>query len=185
MRAHTLICNCILLILQWILIVENLKKKKQQQKTQLIKYSLSCLTHWRREFFLKADSESFSLAWPHRPPAGTTHQSSTHLHGSQFGVDGRPVPGDVFQGSQLLLCLLQAPLGVLQGLIEGGVVLNSLLAQLHSGLRKSNAKPKMNDKLPDAETIFEILFAVPTALYSQTSQSLPASSVVEWLRHLH
>ena len=35
------------------------------------------------------------------------------------------------------------------------------------------------------KTIFKILFAVPTALYNRTSQSPPASSVVEWLRRLH
>ena len=33
--------------------------------------------------------------------------------------------------------------------------------------------------------LLETLFAVPTALYTQTSQSSPASLVVEWLRRLH
>ena len=50
----------------------------------------------------------------------------------------------------------------------------------------SRAKPKINNNLPDArKTSLEILFAVPTALYTGTSQSPPASLVVEWLRRLH
>ena len=36
-----------------------------------------------------------------------------------------------------------------------------------------------------AKNVFEILFAVPTALYTRTSQSPLASSVVKWLRCLH